>query len=218
MDDTEGISKAAIRGDIVSGASKHPGSHTRGQVRIVTMLERRTEPESICASSARISLKPHTEHPGMVNGAWWPRSRDLAAELPPLIAALDAAWGQIHRVTVNVRMWPEIPRRLVTGLHTVRVGWFDAEQDRHDLCLLSHSCAPYRWDLVVVPPETDPERAERLMASAADVRNKQTASALVAGALAGPRDGSWDLARIREWEFEGGGARGRAPAAESAPV
>lgn len=184
----------------------------------MTILERTTEPENISASSVRISLKPRTEHPGMVNGAWWPRSRDLAAELPPLIAALDAAWGKIHRVTVNVHMWPEIPRRLVTGSHTVRVGWFDAEQDRHDLCVLSHSCAPYRWDLVVVPPETVPERATRLMASAADVHNNQTASALVADALAGLGDASWDLARIREWEFEGGGARGHAPAAEGAPV
>jgi Family of unknown function (DUF5994) len=154
----------------------------------------------------------------MVNGAWWPRSRDLAAELPPLIAALDAAWGRIHRVTVNVHLWPEIPRRLVTGSHTVRVGWFDAEQDPHDLCVVSHSTAPYRWDLVVVPPETDPERAARLMASAADVRNKQTASALVAGAPAGPPDASWDSARIREWEFEGGGAERRTPAVDNLPV
>lgn len=184
----------------------------------MTILERGTEPENISASSARISLKPRTEHPGMVNGAWWPRSHDLAAELPPLIAALDAAWGQIHRVTVNVHMWPEIPRRLVTGSHTVRVGWFDDEQDRHDLCVLSHSCAPYRWDLLVVPPETDPVRATRLMASAADVHNKQTASALVAGAVTGPGYTSWDLARIREREFEGGGAEENAPAAESAPV
>lgn len=218
MSVTEGISKAAVRGGIVSGVSKHPGTQTRGQVRIVTVLDSRPEPENTSPPSARVSLKPCTGHPGMVNGAWWPRSRDLAAELPSLIVALDAAWGQIHRVTVNVHMWPEIPRRLVTGSHTVRVGWFDAEQDRHDLCLLSHSCAPYRWDLVVVPPETEPECAERLMASAADVHDKQTASALVAGALEGRREVLWDLDRIREWEFEGGGARGRAPAAESASV
>jgi hypothetical protein len=150
----------------------------------VTILSIRPEREILSPPPARVSLKPRTEHPGMVNGAWWPRSRDLAAELPPLIAALDAAWGRIHRVTVNVRMWPEIPKRLVAGSHTIRVGWFDAEQDRHDLCVLSHSCAPYRWDLAVVPPETDSENAARLMACAADIHNKQTASALVADAEA----------------------------------
>ena len=128
---------------------------------------------------ARISLKPSSRHPGMVNGAWWPRSRDLAAELPALITALDQAWGQINRVTVNVRMWPSVPRKVRTGSHVVRVGWFDAEQDPNDLCLLSYRSAPGRWDLLVVPPETEPGRAARLMAAASEAGNNETASALL---------------------------------------
>jgi hypothetical protein len=128
--------------------------------------------------AARVSLKPARDHTGMVNGAWWPRSRDLTVELPPLIAVLDRAWSRINRATVNVRMWPEIPRRVQTGTHIVRVGWFDAEQDPHDICLLATYIG--RWDLVVVPPEFSPARAARLMATAADVHNKQTASVLVA--------------------------------------
>ena len=130
-------------------------------------------------SDARLSLKPASRHPGMVNGAWWPRSRDLAAELPALITALDQAWGQINRVTVNVRMWPSIPRKVRTGSHVVRVGWFDAEQDPNDLCLFSYRSAPGRWDLLVVPPETDPGRAARLMATASEAGNNETASALL---------------------------------------
>jgi uncharacterized protein DUF5994 len=66
-----------------------------------------------------------------------------------------------------------------TGAHIVRVGWFDAEQDPNDLCLLSYGSAPGRWDLLVVPPETDPERAAQLMDAASDLGNKQTASALL---------------------------------------
>jgi hypothetical protein len=131
-------------------------------------------------SAARISLKPASDRPGMVNGAWWPRSRDLALELPPLIAVLDKAWRRINRVTVNARMWPVVPRRVLTGTHVVHVGWFDAEQDPHDICLLATNVG--RWDLVVVPPEFSPARAARVMAAAADVHNKQTASALVADA------------------------------------
>jgi Family of unknown function (DUF5994) len=46
------------------------------------------EPVDIPAPAARIRLKPRSDHRGMVDGAWWPRSRDLARELPPLIAAL----------------------------------------------------------------------------------------------------------------------------------
>ena len=115
----------------------------------------------------------------MVNGAWWPRSRNLTAELPALIAVLDQAWGQINRVTVNVRMWADIPRKVRTGSHIVRVGWFDAEQDPNDICLLSYHHGG-RWDLLVVPPELDSDAAGRLMATAADTSNKQTASALLA--------------------------------------
>jgi hypothetical protein len=148
----------------------------------VTTLSIRPQPVDAPASEVRLALKPFTLHPGMVNGAWWPRSRDLARELPALIAVLDESWGQINRVTVNVRMWPQIPKKVRTGQHIVRVGWFDAEQDPHDLCLISYSFAPGRWDLLVVPPETEPERAAQLMAAASDVGDKQTASALLARA------------------------------------
>lgn len=130
-------------------------------------------------SGTRLSLKPSSRHPGMVNGAWWPRSRNLTAELPALIAVLDQAWGQINRVTVNVHMWADIPRKVRTGSHVVRVGWFDAEQDPNDLCLLSYHSAPGRWDLLVVPPETDPGRAGHLMAEASRVGNNETASTLL---------------------------------------
>ena len=40
--------------------------------------------------------------------------------------------------------------------------WFDAEQSPHDLCLFSYSVG--RWDLLVIPPECDPSRTDRLMA------------------------------------------------------
>lgn len=179
MGNTEGISKAAVQGGVVSGESSVRVITARGQVRIVTEVSTRPQPVDIPASEARVSLKPFSRYPGMVNGAWWPRSRDLTAELPALIAVLDKAWGQINRVTVNVRMWPQIPKRVRAGTHIVRVGWFDAEQDPNDLCLISHGSAPGRWDLLVVSPETDPARAAQLMATASDVGNKQTASALV---------------------------------------
>jgi hypothetical protein len=153
--------------------------------------------------AARILLKPPSEHPGMVNGAWWPRSRDLVRELPLLVAALDGIWGQIHHVTVQVDMWPDIPERVRTGKNMVRVGWFDAEQDRHDVCLLSVP-GRGRWDLLVVPPELDPETSARLMATAASPGNMQTASSLIATASAPSAGASRDAERITAWESEGG--------------
>ncbi|MCZ4125903.1 DUF5994 family protein [Streptomyces sp. H39-S7] len=135
-------------------------------------------PEPTATPATRILLKPRCADRGMVDGAWWPRSRDLASELPSLVAGLDECWGRITRVAVNVRMWPEIPEKVPAGIHTVSVGWFDAEQEPDDLLLLSYTVG--RWDLLVVPPECDPERAARLMSAAADVHNRQSTGELMA--------------------------------------
>jgi hypothetical protein len=39
---------------------------------------------------------------GVLDGGWWPRSRDPHAELPVLIAGLDTALGTITRVALNL--------------------------------------------------------------------------------------------------------------------
>ena len=160
------------------------------------------EPVELPAPAARIRLKPRSDHRGMVDGAWWPRSRELARELPPLIAALEreAGPGMIYHATVNVRSWPEIPKKVRAGSHVVRVGWYDAEQDPNDICLIS-TRQPGRLDLLVVPPEFDPESAARLMAGASMPGTTQTASALLAAASghpAGPAEA------LGDWESEGG--------------
>jgi Family of unknown function (DUF5994) len=172
---------------VPSPANGNAGSFSpRGQVRIVTVSEvlpaKPLEPEN--PAEVRLRIKPATTHTGIVNGAWWPRSRDLTQELPPLIAALDEIWGRIYHATVQVGMWPDIPKRVITGDHVVRVGWFDAEQDPDDICLVSLR-GGRRWDLLVVPPELDPDAAEQVMTAAASVDNFQSAGDLLAGTRAG---------------------------------
>ncbi|WP_328296899.1 DUF5994 family protein [Streptomyces sp. NBC_00435] len=149
---------------------------------------------------ARLSLTPSTALAGQLDGAWWPRSRDLMAELPALAAALDEPWGRITRVTVNPARWPVIPHTVPVAGRTVHVGWF-TEQDPDKLILLSYTVG--RWDLLVVPPETAPAAASRLMAAAAVPGSVLTARALIAAeAVIGRRP---EL-RNREdaWESEGG--------------
>ena len=135
-------------------------------------------PTGPASPDLRLSLKPETRITGRLDGAWWPRSRDMAQELPPLVSFLDQAWGRITRVTVHESTWPDLPPKIPVGVHVVRLGWFDAEQEPDDLCLLSYKIG--RWDLLVIPPECDPERAARLMAAASDVHETRGASALLA--------------------------------------
>ncbi len=128
--------------------------------------------------AARIALKLPGSTPGLLDGAWWPRSRDLLRELPALIDALAPRWGRITRVAVNPQHWPVIPRKIPVPGHIVKAGWFKDEQDPHKLLLLS--CTAGRWDLLVIPPETGAAGAARLMAAATDSTGPQlTATALM---------------------------------------
>ncbi|MBQ0827571.1 DUF5994 family protein [Streptomyces tagetis] len=170
------------------------------------------------ARPPRFALAPVGSAPALVDGAWWPRSRDLTAELPALVEALDPLWGRITRVTVNPSFWPVVPPRVPVSGHVVRVGWFRAEQDPHKLLLLSYTVG--RWDLLIIPPQTDPATAAWLMAAAGDPSRSLTASALLREAdafrtgaeeAAGAdgladrlADGLGDRLREAVWETEGG--------------
>ncbi|POX43375.1 hypothetical protein C3486_00105 [Streptomyces sp. Ru73] len=168
---------------------------------MTTILDRASPRDVAVALPARLSLTPTTTLAGQLDGAWWPYSRGLQAELPPLATALDEAWGRITRVTVNPTRWPVVPRRVPVAGHTLHVGWF-TEQHPDKLILLSYTIG--RWDLLVIPPETEPSAAARLMAAAAIPGSVLTAGVLLADEAVigqGIRD-----ARRREatWESEGG--------------
>lgn len=55
------------------------------------------------APTVRLALRPGSPARGHsdLDGAWWPRSRDLASELSTLADVLDPLWGRITRVAVN---------------------------------------------------------------------------------------------------------------------
>jgi hypothetical protein len=78
---------------------------------------RRPEPDVTSASSTlpaspttdRLSLKPESATTGFVDGAWWPASRDLAAEVSSLIAALADRAGAVERISYNLDAWDAVP-------------------------------------------------------------------------------------------------------------
>ncbi|WP_371525971.1 DUF5994 family protein [Streptomyces sp. NBC_01283] len=168
---------------------------------MTTTLDR-TAPRDLAAEfPARLSLTPRTTLRGQLDGAWWPYSRDLEAELPPLAAALEESWGRITRVTVNPTRWPVVPHTVPVGGRRLHVGWF-TEQDPDKLILLSYTVG--RWDLLVIPPETAPTAGARLMAAAAIPGSVFTAGALMANEAVigrGIRDAG---RREAAWEDEGG--------------
>ena len=124
----------------------------------------------------RLCLKPESATTGFVDGAWWPASRDLAAEMPALLAALgDQVVGPVERVSYNIDAWNAVPRKVRVDGHVVRMGGFRS-QSAATLKVLGERRT---LTLLVVPPETDEEAAHRILAAASEDGNTDGVDALM---------------------------------------
>src|SRR3954468_17105189 len=73
----------------------------------------------------RVRLRDGVAADVAFDGAWWPRSRDLGAELPELIAALHTLGVRVERFTYPGEGWEQpVQRRVVVSGRTVRTGAF----------------------------------------------------------------------------------------------
>jgi hypothetical protein len=114
------------------------------------------------SSPPRFLVKPDGAVTGFVDGGWWPRSRDLAAELPDLVAAVADRIGSIERVSYNLAGWDAADRKVDVGGVVVRLAGFRA-QPAHTVDVIG---ARRQLTLLVVPPDTAPETATRALARA----------------------------------------------------
>jgi hypothetical protein len=140
----------------------------------------------------------------VVDGGWWPRSWDPAAELAALVPALSARFGPIRQVMLSSGTWQGRFRRLSVGGTVVRLGWF-ASLDPALLVALTDRGD--QIDLVVVPPSTVQAAAEQAMSTAAAPRNLKTAAAIVAAATASPLSPGPEVngaKAVAVWDDEGG--------------
>ncbi len=124
----------------------------------------------------RLRLKPKAPQSGYVDGAWWPHSEDLTAELPDLLAVLSVRLGPIGRVIYNVNEWATPPAKFATGGRTVRLDGYRLQPvntvevlglDRNKIVLL------------VVSPHADPDQAHATMMTAAGPNNASTVEGLL---------------------------------------
>jgi hypothetical protein len=125
----------------------------------------------------RLRLKPKAPQSGYVDGAWWPRSDDLATELPDLLAVLSVRLGHIDRVLYNVDEWPKPSRKLATGGRQVRLDGY-RRQPTNTIEVLGLTGS--RIGLLVVPPDTEPDVAHEAMMTAAAPNNASVAGNLLA--------------------------------------
>ncbi len=138
------------------------------------------------ARPARLELKPDQRGPTVLDGGWWPRSEDLATELPDLIRALDARHGRTRRIMLGAADWTASrPRQLVFGApengRVVHLGWFDTQPAG---LLTAISATGQRTDLLTVPPDTSEPEARKAMDQAAEAGNQIHAPAILASITA----------------------------------
>ncbi len=102
----------------------------------------------------RVSLRAEAgDGSSAFDGAWFPRTRDLAVELPELIAELDRRGLRVERFTYPLDAWSPVDRKLLVQERIVRTGGFRS-MDPGVVCL-TWAGGTRRADLLVVPPETD---------------------------------------------------------------
>jgi len=159
-------------------------------------------------ATPRLRLQPDSRAYTLLDGAWWPRSDDPAAELPGLILVLDERHGPfdpITRIMLGMADWnPSRPRRLrvygPSGHRVVRLGWFATMPAG---LLTATSRRGQRTDLLIVPPDTSEQDARAAMDQAAQAGNRRRTPALLA-AITRPAPQSIQLSA---WEWEGGQLR-----------
>ena len=134
----------------------------------------------------RVRLRREGASAGVAfDGAWWPRSRLLAVELPELVAALATLGVRVDRFTYAVEAWDEPPaRKLAVGGRAVRTGGFRSM----DPTLVSLTVdGDRRLDLLVVPPEADALTGVRALRLAGLKEQSSSAQRVLADAGSRPR-------------------------------
>jgi Family of unknown function (DUF5994) len=135
--------------------------------------------------AARISFRQPVSTAGFVDAAWWPRSLDLTAELPPLLDVLWTAVREITRITYNTSEWNPAPRRMVVEGRTVRLGGFTTTEPH--TARLSDAWGQERIDILIIDPATDPATARRVLLLASQADNPYRAREIFTRASSYPR-------------------------------
>src|SRR3954469_23621471 len=125
----------------------------------------------------RLRLDPTLSRQGLLDGGWWPRSLDPQAELPVLIAELDARLGVIIRVMLNLDAWDSAPRRIAAGGRRIHVGRFRT-MDAHMIGLTNTEGE--RFTLLVVPPGATTAAAGTALTMATEAGNSTRPAAILA--------------------------------------
>ncbi|MFF4420362.1 DUF5994 family protein [Streptomyces sp. NPDC001549] len=142
--------------------------------------------QAVKPGAALLRLETTQSRQGLLDGAWWPRSRDVTTELPALITALTAYLGPITRVGLDASAWQDVPTRLVIDGQVVHL---DADPVGDDTVLVTRGHNDH-FALLVVPPDTTADAAREAMARAVRADNITQATQILIATTPEPEDGA----------------------------
>ncbi len=124
----------------------------------------------------RLRLKPKAPLSGSVDGAWWPHSEDLVAELPDLLAVLSVRLGPIGRVIYKLNEWAPAPAKVTFGDQMIRLDGYRLQPVNTVEVIGTNR---KKIVLLVLSPYTDAEQAHAVMMTAAGPNNALTVESLL---------------------------------------
>ncbi|MGW0773117.1 DUF5994 family protein [Streptomyces sp. NPDC002835] len=130
---------------------------------------------SMRPGTALLRLETTHAREGVLDGAWWPRSRDIGAELPSLIIALTEYLGPVTRVGLDASAWEDLPTRLTVEGRVVHI---DSSPVGDGTVLVSRGERDH-FALLVIPPDATPEAAHAAMAEAVRAGNVTAAEQIL---------------------------------------
>jgi hypothetical protein len=138
------------------------------------------------------SMPPDTERPlrlrlstsighGVLDGAWWPYTRDLAREAVDLVDHFPAAVASLSRLLYSTPDWDKgSPRRVKAARIFVNLGSFPHDDTHKIMARTADGGLNHRvLHLLVVPPEWDERAAAHVMRIAAQPTNLKSAAAIL---------------------------------------
>ncbi|MFH9041833.1 DUF5994 family protein [Streptomyces sp. NPDC017966] len=123
--------------------------------------------ETVRPGCALLRLETTASREGVLDGAWWPRSRDMGAELPALLSALIAHLGPVTRVGLDTAAREGLPTRILVDDRVVHIGSFPVGDDT---VLITRGDRDI-FSFLVVPPDAAPDAARTAMAQAVRADN-----------------------------------------------
>jgi hypothetical protein len=157
-------------------------------------------PDNDKLTAARVPLRLRlNEDPGkdVLDGGWWPQSRDLATELADLVDNFPTGSGRVMRVLYSSPDWDMRARRVAVARGYVKAGFFPRD-DTHLMHLTMTNARPLK--LLVIPPAFSPGQGAEALLAAATRGNDRPAAELLDTVTEHA-----DVDPAHEWSREGGG-------------